>query len=261
MTGGGRHLPNDFCRRLRNGGGALLLDYDGTLAPFRIERQDAFPYPGVREALKSLLEAGRTRLVIVSGRTTGEVRALLGITPSPEIWGCHGWERRFPDGRLWRGELPPAGAEALTKAAVWARQHVPADRCEEKPFSIALHWRGLVSEEAVQLQRHAETAWTPLARSGGLELHPFDGGLELRCPGHDKGTAVRDILAEVPPEMAIAYLGDDLTDEDAFRALHGRGLGVLVRTEPRPTAASQHLVPPRELLEFLYQWHQIVKGE
>jgi trehalose-6-phosphatase len=67
-------------------------------------------------------------------------------------------------------------------------------------------------------------------------------------------------LQKRPPETADAYLGDDLTDEDAFRALRERGLGVLVRTEPCPSAASLHLVPPRPLLEFLQQWHQTVKG-
>jgi trehalose-phosphatase len=104
-------------------------------------------------------------------------------------------------------------------------------------------------------------AWTPLAERGALELHPFDGGLELRVPGRDKGFAVRRIFADLDEGAAVAYLGDDRTDEDAFRALDGRGLSVLVRREPRPTAAELRLEPPEELLQFLSQGLTVCASE
>jgi trehalose-6-phosphatase len=65
---------------------------------------------------------------------------------------------------------------------------------------------------------------------------------------------VRTILAESLPDAAVAYLGDDRTDEDAFRALNGKGLTVLVRPEYRPTAAEVWLQPPQELIQFLEEW-------
>jgi hypothetical protein len=65
---------------------------------------------------------------------------------------------------------------------------------------------------------------------------------------------VRTVLAESPAGAAVAFLGDDLTDEDAFRALSGRGLSVLVRARPRSTAADVRLAPPAELLAFLDAW-------
>src|ERR1700691_2814668 len=77
---------------------ALLLDYDGTLAPFCIERQQALPYPGVTALLQEIIVNGRTRVVIVTGRNAREVIPLLGVHPNPEIWGCHGLERLRPDG-------------------------------------------------------------------------------------------------------------------------------------------------------------------
>jgi len=86
------------------------------------------------------------------------------------------------------------------------------------------------------------------------------GGLELRVVGIDKGRAVDQILAGSPPEAAAAYLGDDLTDEDAFAALSGRGervLTVLVREEWRPTRAEVWLRPPGGLLAFLGRWSRI----
>jgi trehalose-phosphatase len=233
----------------------LLLDYDGTLAPFRKERDEAVPYPGVREELDAILGDDRTRMVIISGRSTEDLLPLLGLKRRPEIWGCHGWERLLPDGRHELGKLPASAAEALEEARRWADRAGYEQRCERKPVAVAFHWRGLESRHVERLQEEVKGAWEPLAKRGGLELHPFDGGLELRCPGRDKGFAVRRIFAEVGEGAVVAYLGDDRTDEDAFAAMAGRGLSILVRREPRTTAAELRLEPPEELLEFLCQWH------
>jgi trehalose-phosphatase len=85
-------------------------------------------------------------------------------------------------------------------------------------------------------------------------LHEFDGGLELRLPGITKGDVVRTVLDESHDEAVSAYLGDDTTDEDAFEAIAGRGLSVLVRPELRPTKAELWLKPPDELFSFLRRW-------
>jgi trehalose-phosphatase len=253
---------NAFWRRLKEASQrALLLDYDGTLAPFREERDQAVPYPGVREELEAILADGTTRLVVISGRSIEDLLPLLGLKSHPEIWGCHGWERLLPDGSHEIGDLPEGAAEALEEAAALLRQAGHAERCERKPVSVAFHWRGLDPERIARLDTEVTEAWNPLAERGGLELHPFDGGLELRVPGRDKGFAVRRILADLDEGAAVAYLGDDLTDEDAFRAMEGRGLSILVRREPRPTAAELRLEPPDELLQFLCQWLTVGASE
>jgi trehalose-6-phosphatase len=86
-----------------------------------------------------------------------------------------------------------------------------------------------------------------------LALLEFEAGLELRV-GRNKGGAVEAILAEAGVSGPVAYLGDDLSDEAAFRAMKGRGLSVLVRREWRETAAEVWLRPPGELKEFLWRW-------
>ena len=98
--------------------------------------------------------------------------------------------------------------------------------------------------------------WALHVRDTGLELHHFDGGIELRVPGRHKGSVVQAIRTETPNGL-LAYLGDDLTDEDAFRALSGNDLGVLVRRELRTTEASLWLSPEDELLGFLNRWTQV----
>ena len=238
---------------------ALLLDYDGTLAPFRVERDKAVPYPGVRELLEAILEARHTRLVVISGRAARDLVPLLGIEPHPEIWGSHGWERLLPDGTYRPPELDIRCARGLAAAQRWVVQHGLADRCELKPASLALHWRGLEPRTASTLQDTVMQQWAVLAQATGLVPHTFDGGIELRAPGRNKGHAVATVCAELGQGAAIAYLGDDLTDEDAFKAINGRGLGVLVRPELRPTAADVWIQPPEELRAFLARWQHLAQ--
>jgi len=246
-------LPRFLAELSRTPKRLLILDYDGTLAPFQVERDRAVPYPGVREALTTLQTVAGTRVVLVSGRAVASVLPLLGMDPAPEIWGSHGWERRMPDGRLILQAPGAAAMEGLSQARMIAGTDWPG-QWEFKPVSIAAHWRGLPAGDAARLKARVNGAWPGLAKAHGLEVHAFDGGLELRVPGVDKGTAVATLLEECGDGVKAAYLGDDRTDEDAFRVLAGRGLAILVREELRPTAAAAWLRPPAELLDFFQRW-------
>ena len=238
-------------------GRVLMLDYDGTLAPFQIRPERATPYPGVREALGALIEGGGTRVVIVSGRRAADLVPLLALKQPPEIWGGHGWERLLPSGELATQEPPPAVKVSLEKAGELAGDATRnGGRLERKPASLALHWRGLPALTAARVEARAWAAWEPLARESELQLLPFDGGIELRAPGCNKQHAVKAVLSETTGNSAIAYLGDDLTDEDAFAAVKPRGIAVLVRPDLRETQADVWLQPPRELIAFLKRWRQ-----
>ncbi|HJX18677.1 MAG TPA: trehalose-phosphatase [Acidiferrobacterales bacterium] len=239
---------------------ALLLDYDGTLAPFRVDPQDARPYAGVRAALDTLMAQQDTRVVLVSGRWTRDLLPLLGLKQIPEIWGSHGWERRFPDGRTEMARPAEAALCALVEADGWIEKiQAHGGRCEFKPASLAIHWRGLDAASAANISNIVTENWALQARDSSLELHHFDGGIELRVPGRHKGDVVRTIRAEMP-DAQLAYLGDDITDEDAFRALTDTDLGVLVRAELRATGAGLWIAPPDELLDFLQRWAQVREG-
>ena len=91
-------------------------------------------------------------------------------------------------------------------------------------------------------------------RDTGLQVQEFDGGVELKASGHDKGTAVKTLLSEMGPGAVATYLGDDRTDEDAFKAIRGRGMAVLVRDIFVPTHADLWIRPPEELIKFLNRW-------
>jgi len=238
----------------------LLLDYDGTLAPLRVERDQAVPYPGVRGILEEILFTKTCRMVIISGRWTKDLLPLLALTKQPEIWGSHSLERLYPNGRYEIAELDEKiiGALAEIDALMIAQK---LDRYyERKPGGVVLHWRGLPDTKIQQLRQETLYIWSPLAKEKGLEIHEIDGGLELRVPGQTKGLAVNTILAEEGPDAMAVYLGDDFTDEDAFAALAGKGHGILVRPEWRPTKAEYWLRPPEELITFLQDWLNSCRG-
>lgn len=232
----------------------LMLDYDGTLAPFQVWPERAVPYPGVVEAMKELMEDGGTRVVIVSGRRAEDLVPLLALETRPEIWGGHGWERLLPSGEL-KTQDPSAADKLALEEALQSVQELERGgaRIERKPASLALHWRGLPALAVAEIQEQAHAAWARLVR-GGLEMLSFDGGLELRVKGSNKQHAVKAVLSETAEDSAVAYLGDDITDEDAFATVKARGIAVLVRTQFRATAADVWIRPPRELLAFIRRW-------
>lgn len=236
----------------------LLLDYDGTLAPFREDPDEATPYPRVREVLGEIVAEGRTRLVVISGRPVADLLPLLRLEPPPEVWGSHGWERRRAGGPVTRGEVGEAASAGLSRAMRVAERHGWGASAERKPGSLALHWRSEGDGGRREMARRLVPAWRRIAADSGLRLERFDGGVELRVPGRDKGYAVRRVLEEFGPDAAVACLGDGRTDEDAFRELGDRGLAVLVRPELRDTAADLWLRPPDELLGFLRRWRSEV---
>ena len=245
----------------------LLLDYDGTLAGFRVNRYTARPWAGVREVLGRIQAAGRTRLAVVTGRPANEIAPLLGLPEPVEVWGLHGAERLYPDGRR---ELELASEETQVKLEVLKerlRRDALGGHFEDKANAAVMHWRGLGHRQQAHVEARTRALFEPMAKLDGLALQDFEAGLELRA-GRNKGGAVEAIVTEMRAAGKnpgpVAYLGDDLTDEAAFRvvnALGARGLSVLVRREFRETAAEIWLRPPGKLLRFLERWENAGIGE
>jgi trehalose-phosphatase len=254
---------DEFFGALAGGGNPLLLlDYDGTLAPFRLDRFQARPWTGVRELLEAIQWQGRTRLVIVTGRPAQEIAPLLGLDPPLEVWGLHGAERLFPDGRRELEEPAPEVRQRLDELRAFLKRDSLGGLFEDKANGVVMHWRGASRKKAEQIEQRTRELFEPLARMEGLGLLEFEAGLELRA-GRNKGEAVEEILAE-SGGGPTAFLGDDLTDEAAFRAVRrlGRlGLSALVRREWRETAAEVWLQPPAELKDFLQRWLRAAGGD
>ncbi len=237
----------------------LFLDYDGTLAPFRVNRFTARPWAGVRELLKQIQQQGRTRMTMITGRPAQEIRPLLGLEPPLEVWGLHGAERIHVDARRELEEAPVETQAKLEELREQLRQDSLGGLFEDKANGVVMHWRGESARKARLIEERTRALFEPMARMEGLMLLDFEYGLELRA-GRDKGGAVKAILEEARSEGFVgpaAFLGDDLTDEAAFAVMNGQEgahLSVLVRREPRKTVADVWLRPPGELLGFLERW-------
>jgi trehalose 6-phosphate phosphatase len=236
----------------------LLLDYDGTLAPFRKDRFRAHPWTGVREILAQIQQTN-THIAFITGRPAGEIAPLLGIE-GIEVWGLHGAEHLFPDGRHELAQLPEATLKNLAQLRAQLHQDSFGGLFEDKPNAAVMHWRGASPQKAARIREKTLELFTPLAsppdQAGGLKVLEFESGVELRA-GPDKGSAVAAILKQFNPESPVAFLGDDITDESAFRAVnkHAKhGISILVRKENRETAANLWLRPPTELKTFLKRW-------
>src|SRR3984885_4129475 len=232
----------------------LMLDYDGTLAPFHNDRFAARAYPGVEDRLATLSAAPRVRLVLVSGRSAYELHDLLPPGIRVEIWGSHGREQLKSDGSYELFTLNPVQQAALDLVGREMSALGFSKTLEVKPTSLAVHWRSFEPATQERIRSSVQTVFARLGEADGLHLLPFDGGVELRSTNRTKGTAVAQILSEEPATLPAAYLGDDLTDEDAFAAIGHRGYSILVRTEIRKSCAQFWLRPPEELLDFLDQW-------
>jgi trehalose-phosphatase len=241
----------------------LLLDYDGTLAPFRVDRFQARPWAGVRELLARIQRQGRTHMVVVTGRPAAEIAPLLGLEPALEVWGLHGAERLYPDGRRELEDAPEETRARLDELRERLRRDSLGGLFEDKANAAVMHWRGASPRMAKLIELRARALFEPLAQLDGLALLEFEAGLELRA-GRDKGGAVEALVEEYGAGGPVAFLGDDLTDEAAFRAVNaaaGAHLSVLVRREGRETAAEVWLRPPGEVLGFLGRWAEAASSQ
>ena len=249
---------DDFFPLLRNySKRALFLDYDGTLAPFRIERDKALPYPEIMPVLNQIVDAGHTKVTIISGRSVKDLSALINLDRDIEMWGAHGMERLLENGTYRKQPLPDASKNILTEIGYWADKNGMHDQTEIKFGSVAFHWRGKSANIADKNRRDILQKWSHKILALNFKIRDFDGGLEIYSTHANKAHAVETVLQELGKDTIAAYLGDDLTDEDAFQTIKGKGAAILVRSKLRKTKADIQLIPPLELQSFLAKWHQI----
>jgi alpha,alpha-trehalase len=231
----------------------LCLDFDGTLSEIVSDPDAATLVNGAAEALENL--AAQCPVAILSGRDLADIRDRVGL---PGIWyaGSHGFELIGPDGTYHHNDSAAAAVPVLDTAAAELRdelKHIPGARVEHKRYAVAVHFRNVaperVSEIVATTHRHGQRHG--LRVTGGRKV------VELRPDiDWDKGTALAWIRDQIHQSGRVLplYVGDDLTDEDAFDAVRFNGIGVVVRHDEdggRPTAAQFTLNNPTEVREFL----------
>ena len=217
----------------------VASDYDGVLARLRDDPSSAAPEPGVAEVLARLAAADGVIVALVSGRGVDDLRTTSGFA-GPYRWvGSHGAEF---DGPL-AGELADR-RDALAERLAPVVAGTPGARLEVKPASVAVHVRRVQDRAAaLELLAHAES----LADSS-LTLKPGKDVLEMAMTDADKGSALRRLREELGSAGAL-YLGDDVTDEDGFRALAPDD--VTVKVGEGDTVARYRVADPAGVLVLL----------
>jgi alpha,alpha-trehalase len=231
----------------------VCLDFDGTLSEIVSDPDAATLVIGAAKALENL--AAQCPVAILSGRDLADIRDRVSL---PGLWyaGSHGFELIGPDGSHHHNDAAAASVPVLETAAAALRdelKHVPGAHVEHKRYAVAVHYRnvepGRVGEIVAATHRYGHRHG--LRVTGGRKV------VELRPDiDWDKGTAlawIRDQIHQRGRVLPI-YVGDDLTDEDAFDAVRFNGIGIVVRHDEdsgRPTAAGFTLNNPGEVCEFL----------
>ena len=234
---------------------AVFYDFDGTLSEIVEDPDSARLVDGAADAMTSLSAA--CPVAILSGRDLADVRERIGL---PGLWyaGSHGFELTGPDGTHHQNPEAAASIPVLAGAAAdLADQlgHIPGVLVEHKRFGVAVHYRNAARDRVGEVAAAVRTAGqrTALRVTTGREV------IELRPNiDWDKGKTLRWVLDHIRdnegggPLLPI-YLGDDITDEDAFDAVHDDGIAILVRhgdDGDRATAARYALDDPDRVREF-----------
>jgi len=229
---------------------AVFLDYDGTLTAIVSDPKEALLSDSMRQTLRTL--ATQAPVAILSGRELEDVRKRVAIDGIVYA-GSHGFDIAGP--RRLRRQEATKFLPALDAAEKELREKlagIAGALIERKRFSIAAHYRKVNESDFPILERvvsEVAEQHRELRRMEGKKVYEL-----LPCTDWDKGKAVLWLLENLGLEhgkVRPIYIGDDRTDEDAFRALGQCGVGILVSEQPRPTAASYSLKDPTEVERFL----------
>jgi len=237
-----------LCDQIRGKRPVLFLDYDGTLTPIVSRPELAVLSDEGRETLQRVAQTFPT--AIISGRGRDDVERLVGL-PELAYAGSHGFDIVGPNGgpvghqvAEWVEPVMRSAAEGL-RVAVDA---IDGALLEPKRYSVAVHFR-LVSDERIPEVERAVDAIVDsddrLIKAHGKKVFEIRPKIDW-----DKGKALLFLLEALDldrDDVVPFYIGDDVTDEDAFRVLVDRGIGILVSRTPRSTEATYWVQEPWEV--------------
>jgi trehalose 6-phosphate phosphatase len=237
----------------------LLSDYDGTLTPIVPRPEQALLSPAVGEKLRTLAGRPDFSVGIVSGRSLAETRDIVGLE-GIYYAGNHGLEIQGPGIDFVSPPAERAREQMKELAAKLADglQNIAGVIVQDKGLSLSVHYRLVKAESEKEVARVVRGITAPSVKAGKIRLFTGKKVWEVRPPiDWDKGKAVEAIRREIMKRLEIkrpltVYLGDDLTDEDAFKALHRpEGWGIYVGGNNPKSMAACYLDSVTEVEEFL----------
>lgn len=230
----------------------LFLDYDGTLTPIVSTSEKAkFPRK-TKDLIKRLQRDPKFTVAIISGRSLKDIKRMVGI--SGFIYaGNHGLEIAKGQRRILKS-IKSSTRSAIKKIMLSLKsqlRHIKGARVEDKGCTLSVHFRLVRPRQRQLVKKIFKRVMRPYVLSKKVKISSGKMVLEVR-PGikWDKGKAVLHILAKEKKAWPV-YIGDDVTDQDAFRAIKGKGISIFVGSPKKGTAADYFLKDPREVALFL----------
>jgi len=253
---------NDVAGLLHGKKPAVFLDYDGCLSPIVKDPEKAILAPQMRGTLQQLAEV--CAVAVVSGRDRANVEQLVQLD-NLYFAGSHGFDISGPDNM----HTEPGGAKAALPAMKKAHEvlkerlkDIEGVLVELKRYAIAVHYRNVPDNQVDELLQITNEV---IAQHPELKKGPGKKIMELK-PNLDwhKGKAVEWLLEELDlnqPGIIPLYIGDDLTDEDAFATLQGHGIGIIVGEHDEQTAAAYRLEDVNDVQVFLEKLTHIIRQQ
>jgi len=231
-----------------------MTDYDGTLAPIKDRPELALPVPGVLKALERMAGNPKFKVAVISGRDLEDLKSRLPVEGICLV-GSHGAEiMDWASGTsisLFDDQKTPSILETIATEVLASISGEQGFWLERKKVSVALHYRLADPFKAVKLLENCKKSIEHYVAESGLEFLSGKKILEIKPRAVNKGTAVNHLMNGHPGYYPL-YIGDDTTDEDAFRAIKDRGTGILVSYKRQlHTAAHYRLENPGDVLAFL----------
>lgn len=226
---------------------ALFLDLDGTLLEFALDPAAVELPDRLHGILGRLPAATGGAIAFVSGRTLADIDRLLGAGRFP-LAAVHGLERRDASGRVRAEVTDEAGFERLHALLRDIADAHAGAILEHKGVTLALHYRQCQEREH-ELIEQVEAALAGVATE--LKLMRGKMVLEIKPAHGDKGTAIADFMEEAPfAGRTPVFVGDDVTDEDGFRAVNALG-GISVKVNSGPSSARYRLPDTGAVIDWL----------
>lgn len=244
-------------RKLENKNLFIFLDYDGTLAPIADTPQDAVIPSQTKKSLQELSMRPDCALAVISGRSLEDLKDTVGIEDIIYV-GNHGLEIEGPKIRF---ESPLAQEYRIIlgqiKESLAKRLYsIKSAMLEDKGLSLSIHYRLVDKDDIAKVEAIVYGVSAPYSLKNKVKIKNGKKVLEITPPsGQDKGKAVLWLLARQKfilknkPILPV-YIGDDISDEDAFRALRDKGLTIFVGNH-RQSQAQYYLKDTKEVYEFL----------
>jgi len=230
----------------------IFLDYDGTLTPI-VDTPDLAVLDGEMRRVVQELSKKHT-VSIVSGRATDDVRKKVDIE-NIFYAGSHGFEIINPDGRVninQQAKKIRATIEKVFNELKQQLKNVPGALVEDVKYTITVHYRLVSDEDFSDVKEAVDGA---LKKNNSLRMTSGKKVFELRPKiDWDKGKAVQWILDALnfnSKKQSTIYIGDDTTDEDAFKVVNDCGFGIVVSDHARKSYAKYYVENTREVEQVL----------